>query len=133
MTKHFSTSSFFVFSKDLNYGETLFGGKLLSEIDCEAAKVARSLIYDTDADGVVTASFDRVDFKSPAKRGDLVVMEADIESLGRTSCKIQIGVWIKRGPDKKDWTLICNAQTTFVCMKNGKPHPHATKMQDIII
>jgi len=131
MTKHFSTSSFFVFSKDLNYGETLFGGKLLAEIDCEAAKVARSLIYDTGADNAVTASFDRVDFKAPAKKGDLVVMEADIYELGRTSIKIEINVWIRRGTDKKDWIEICKAHTTFVALKDGKTYPHRKNMENI--
>lgn len=133
MTKHFSTSSFFVFSKDLNYGETLFGGKLLAEIDCEAAKVARSLVYDTGADNAVTASFDRVDFKAPAKKGDLIVMEADINDLGRTSINIHVGVWIKKGPDKQDWILICNAHTTFVALKDGRPYPHKKTLEDIII
>ena len=133
MTKHFSTSSFFVFSKDLNYGETLFGGKLLAEIDCEAAKVARSLVYDTGADNAVTASFDRVDFKAPAKKGDLIVMEADINDLGRTSINIHVGVWIKKGPDKQDWILICNAHTTFVALKDGRPYPHKKTLEDIMI
>ncbi len=123
-TEFFSTSSFFVFSKDLNYGETLFGGKLLAEMDCEAAKVARAVIFDSEADSVVTASFDRVDFKSPAKRGDLVIMEADIVSFGRTSMRIGISVWIKRGLNRENWTEICSAAATFVALKDGKPHPH---------
>lgn len=133
MTKHFSTSSFFVFSKDLNYGETLFGGKLLAEIDCEAAKVAKSLVYDTEADNVVTASFDRVDFKSPAKKGDLVVMEADVVSLGRTSIKIDVKVWIQKGPDRNNWVEICKANTTFVSLKDGKPYPHNKKMEEELV
>lgn len=133
MTKHFSTSSFFVFSKDLNYGETLFGGKLLAEIDCEAAKVSRSLIYDTGADNAVTASFDRVDFRAPAKKGDLIFMEADIIDLGRTSIKIRVDVWIKKGTDKQDWTKICDAEATFVALKDGKPYPHKKTLEDIII
>jgi acyl-CoA thioesterase YciA len=123
-TEFFSTSSFFVFSKDLNYGESLFGGKLLAEMDCEAAKVARAVIWNTEADSVVTASFDRVDFKAPAKRGDLVIMEADVISFGRTSLRIKIGVWIKRSLNKEDWTEICTAETTFVALRDGKPHPH---------
>ena len=123
-TDYFSTSSFFVFSKDLNYGETLFGGKLLAEMDCEAAKVAKAVIWQTDADTVVTASFDRVDFKAPARRGDLVVMEADVTKLGKSSMQIKIGVWIKKGPDKKDWIEICTALSTFVSLKDGKPFSH---------
>jgi acyl-CoA hydrolase len=100
-TEFFSTSSFFVFSKDLKYGESLFGGKQLAEMDCVAAKVARAVIWNTEADSVVTASFDRVDFKAPAKRGDLVIMEADVISFGRTSLRIKIGVWIKRSLNKE--------------------------------
>lgn len=123
-TEYFSTSSFFVFSKDLNYGETLFGGKLLAEMDCEAAKVAKAVIWGTEADSVVTASFDRVDFKAPARRGDLVVMEADIIRLGKSSIQIKIDVWIKRSPDKSDCTEICTAVATFVSLKTGKPFPH---------
>lgn len=133
MTKHFSTSSFFVFSKDLNYGETLFGGKLLAEIDCEAAKVARSLIYDTGADNAVTASFDRVDFKAPAKKGDLIIMEADVTDLGRTSIKMEINVWIKKGIDKKDWIEICKANATFVALKDGRSYPHRKNMKYILL
>lgn len=128
MTPHQSTSSFFVFSKDLNYGETLFGGKLLAEMDCEAAKVAKSVIHGTDADGVVTASFDRVDFKAPARKGDLVFMEADLTALGRTSIKVSVEVWVKKGPDRADWTHICSAAATFVAMKGGRPHPHGRAM-----
>jgi acyl-CoA thioesterase YciA len=124
MTPYLSTSSFFVFSKDLNYGETLFGGKLLAEMDCEAAKVAKSVIYGTEADGVVTACFDRVDFLSPAKKGDLVVMEADLTELGMSSIKISINVWVKKGPNRADWTQICTAGATFVSMKEGRPYPH---------
>lgn len=123
-TEYFSTSSFFVFSKDLNYGETLFGGKLLAEMDCEAAKVAKAVIFGTEADAVVTASFERVDFKSPARHGDLVVMEADLVNLGKSSIKIKIQVWIKKGPDRSDWIQICTADATFVSLKGGKPYPH---------
>lgn len=123
-TKYFSTSSFFVFSKDLNYGETLFGGKLLAEMDCEAAKVARAVIWGTEADSIVTACFERVDFKSPAKHGDLVVMEADLIRLGRSSIQVKISAWIKASLDRESWTEICTASATFVSLKNGKPHPH---------
>lgn len=129
-TEYFSTSSFFVFSKDLNYGETLFGGKLLAEMDCEAAKVARAVIWDSEADGVVTASFERVDFKAPAKKGDLVIMEADVVNFGRTSMRIEIGVWIKKGLNRKDWIEICTAAATFVALKDGKPHPHGKHIKN---
>lgn len=124
MTTYFSTSSFNVFPNDLNYGNTLFGGKLLAEIDCEAAKVARNIIWGTEADNVVTASFDRVDFVSSAKQGELVLMEADVYELGRTSMKIKVDCYVKHGPDRTNWRLICSAKTVFVALKEGQPCPH---------
>lgn len=123
-TEHFKTSSFYVFPQDLNYGNTLFGGKMLAEMDCEAAKVAKSVIYGTEADNAVTASFDRVDFLAPARQGDLVIMEADVIGLGRSSIKIAIDVFIWKGTDRSNWIKICSATTTFVALKNGKSFPH---------
>lgn len=123
-TKYFFTSSFNVFPTDLNHGNTLFGGKLLAEIDCEAAKVGRAVIHNTDADGLVTASFEKINFLTPARQGDLVVLEADVVALGRTSIKIQIDAYVWDGPEKENWKTICNATATFVALKDDKPFPH---------
>ena len=131
-TIHKSVSSFFVFGKYLNFGDTLFGGKLMAELDLEASKVFRSLIWDTAADNFVTASFDRIDFKYPAKKGDLIQLEADISSLGRTSIKIDVTAWIKRGINRNEWIEICTAHTTFVSLKDGIPYKHNKKIEDII-
>jgi acyl-CoA thioesterase YciA len=131
-TIHKSISSFFVFSKDLNFGDTLFGGKLMAELDLEASKVVKSLIYDTAADNCVTASFDKIDFKYPAKKGDLIQLEADIVGLGRSSVKIDVTAWIKRGIHRDEWIEICHAHTTFVCLKDGMSYRHNKKLEDII-
>lgn len=40
--------SFIVFPEDLNYVGSLFGGKVLAEMDLTAAKAARRLLYGTD-------------------------------------------------------------------------------------
>lgn len=123
-TQYFMTSSFNVFPTDLNFGNTLFGGKMMAEMDCEAAKVAKAVIWGTAADNVVTACFDRIDFKAPAKQGDLVMMEADLVSLGKTSMQIRVDSYIWNGPDRENWKLICTATATFVALKDGKPYPH---------
>lgn len=119
-----SVSSFQVFPNDLNFGNTLFGGKLLAEIDCEASKVARNAVYGTEADNVVTASFDRVNFLHPGEQGDLIIMYADVVEFGVTSMKINVDCYIKRGPDMKNWILLCSAKTTFVAMKNKSKYVH---------
>lgn len=125
MTEHFKTSSFNVFPSDLNHGNTLFGGKMLAEIDCEAAKVARSVIYNIKDAHTVTARFE-VDFQQPAFQGDLVIMEADVMEFGRTSIKIDVDVFVWNGPDRQNWRKICQAKTVFVCVGrfDGKPMPH---------
>ena len=123
-SKHFFTSSFNVFPTDLNHGNTLFGGKLLAEIDCEAAKVSRSVIHNTGADGAVTASFEKIDFLNPACQGDLVVLEADVVSFGKSSMRIQVDCFVWNGPDKSNWVKICTAMSTFVALKDKKPFPH---------
>lgn len=123
-TLYFFTSSFNVFPTDLNHGNTLFGGKILAEIDCEAAKVARAVIHGTAADNVVTACFEKIDFINPAHQGDLVIMEADVIALGRSSIKIQIDAFVWNGPGKENWKKICSANATFVALKDGKSFPH---------
>ena len=123
-TPYFFTSSFNVFPSDLTHGNTLFGGKMLAEIDCEAAKVARSVIYGTAANNVVTASMEKIDFLYPAHQGDLVVMEADVIALGKSSMKIQIDAYVWDGPDRTNWKKICTAIATFVALRDGKSIPH---------
>jgi len=123
-TEYFFTSSFNVFPSDLNHGNTLFGGKMLAEIDCEAAKVARAVIHGTDANNVVTACFEKINFINPAHQGDLVIMEADVVSLGTSSIKIQIDAYVWDGANRENWKKICTANSTFVALKDGKPCAH---------
>jgi acyl-CoA hydrolase len=115
--------SFMVFPEDLNYAGTLFGGKVLAEMDRVAAKAARRLLYGTPCDGSVTVSLDKVDFISPAHLGDFIELTANIKKLGRTSMEIHVFV------SKEDFTgavsKICEGTFVFVSLKDGKPYPHS--------
>ncbi len=117
-----ATHSFTVFPQDLNYADTLFGGKVMAEMDVAGVKVVRRALYETDCDGAVTASVDKIDFKKPAFLGDLITMKADIKGLGRSS--IQIKISVTRESQTGDVEEICAANFTFVSMKNKKSHPH---------
>lgn len=130
-TEYFFTSSFNVFPTDLNHGNTLFGGKILAEIDCEAAKVARAVIHDTEATNVVTASFEKIDFMNPGHQGDLVIMEADVISFGKSSIRIKIDAFVWNGSKREDWKTICSATATFVALKDGKPFPHNKSLTNV--
>lgn len=114
--------SFIVFPDDLNYAGTLFGGKVLAEMDLTAAKATRRLLYGTDCDGAVTASLDKVDFKAPAHLGDIIELKAIIKKLGRTS--IEIYVHVSKENQTGEIETICDATFIFVSLKKGKPYPH---------
>ena len=122
MMKTTYTKDFLVFPADLNNVGTLFGGKLLSEMDLSAAILSRRLLYGTECDGAVTASMDKVDFKNATGVGDFVEVRSEIKSFGRTSMNIHV----KCVKETKDGERvdICEGRFTFVALKDGKPHPH---------
>ena len=119
---NYAVHTFTVFPDDLNYGGTLFGGKVLAEMDIAALKAVRRLLYKTECDEAVTASIDRVDFKKSAHLGDIIDLRAEIIKLGNAS------IYVKVTATKEDYkgnvSQICDAKFTFVSMKNKKPYPH---------
>lgn len=117
-TKH----SFIVFPEDINYAGTLFGGKVLAEMDLTALKAARRILYGTECDGAVTVSLDKVDFISPAHLGDIIELSAFVRNLGRTS--IEIYVHVARENHLGEVSVICDATFVFVAVKDARPHPH---------
>ena len=125
-----ATHSFTVFPQDLNYGDTLFGGKVMAEMDIAGVKVVRRALYGTDCDGAVTASVDKIDFKKPAFLGDLITMTAEIKAIGRSSLQIKISV--TRESQIGDTEDICAANFTFVSMKDKKSHPHELSFEKLL-
>lgn len=119
------THSFTVFPDDLNYAGSLFGGKLLSEMDIAAATLARKLLYVTDCEAAVTVKVGQVEFLSPARLGDYVFMEVEVTRLGTTSIEMHLKVQAESMSGVV--THICEADFTFVALKAGKPHPHFLK------
>jgi acyl-CoA hydrolase len=114
--------SFMVFPEDLNYAGTLFGGKVLAEMDRAAAKAARRLLYGTPCDGSVTVSLDKVDFQSPAHLGDFIELTATVKKLGRTS--MDIHVYVSKEDATGAVSKICEGTFVFVALKDGIPFPH---------
>lgn len=127
MKNYKSESSFFVFDKDLNYANSLFGGKLMAEIDCEAAKVARQIAYECGADNAVTVNFN-MDFKHPGKKGDLIKMYAELVDAGKSSVKIDVNCIAS---DKEGEHFMGIGKTTFVILKDGAPFRHGLVMSTV--
>src|SRR5688572_33099759 len=66
----------------------VFGGVVLSMMDKTAAVAA----LRHSRLSVVTASIDRVDFREPIHVGDLVVMKASVNYVGKTSMEVGVRV-----------------------------------------
>lgn len=95
----------------------VFGGVILSMMDKTAAIAA----FRHSRAGVVTASIDRVDFREPIHLGDLLVMKASVNWVGRTS--MEVGVRVEAEElltGRRRHTNSC--YLTFVAVdRNGRP------------
>ncbi|HEU4990165.1 MAG: acyl-CoA thioesterase [Gemmatimonadota bacterium] len=81
-------SSQLMMPQDANNLGHVFGGVVLSMMDKTAAIAALRHCRTS----VVTASIDRVDFREPIHLGDLLVMKASVNYVGRTSMEVGIRV-----------------------------------------
>jgi acyl-CoA hydrolase len=95
----------------------VFGGVILSMMDKAAAIAAIRHARRS----VVTASIDRVDFREPVRVGDLVIMYASVNYVGRSS--MEVGVRVEAEDlltGNRRHTNSC--YLTFVAIdKNGRP------------
>lgn len=95
----------------------VFGGVMLSMMDRTAAVAA----FRHCRLNVVTASIDRVDFREPIHVGDLVVMKASVNFVGKTS--MEVGVRVEAEElltGRRRHTNSC--YLTFVAVdRNGRP------------
>lgn len=108
-----------VLPPDANQYGSIFGGKILAYID----EIAALSCMKHCKKEVVTASFDSVDFVSPAYVGDMLELEAIVTSTGRTSMEVYVRVLsrnIKTGEEK----LTTESFVTMVAIdEEGKPTP----------
>ncbi len=125
-TDVFHVYNFTVFPDNLNYAGTLFGGKLLAEMDLAAANSARRLLYGTAFNGMVTVHLSEVDFINPAYLGDIIQLGTSIVKLGNSS--ITIGVRAESENMEGTKQLICKAQFVMVALKDGKPYSHGKRL-----
>ena len=95
----------------------VFGGVVLSMMDKTAAIAG----FRHSRAAVVTASIDRVDFRQPIHLGDLLVMKASVNWVGRTS--MEVGVRVEAEElltGRRRHTNSC--YLTFVAVdRNGRP------------
>lgn len=98
---------------------TVFGGQLAAWADVCAAISAQRFSRST----VVTAAMDDLVFKVPIKRGDVAVLQAQVNWAGRTS--MEVGVRVEgENPLTGERVHTATAYFTFVCLDpEGRPRP----------
>lgn len=102
---------------DTNPVGILLGGQLVQWMDIAAAVCAQTHTGKV----AVTASIDSVSFKSPARVGDVVTIEAKITRAFSTSMEISVRAFTSNVQVIKK-QLISQSYFTFVAIdENGKP------------
>ena len=99
----------------LNHGGTVFGGYMMQWAD-DMAYNAASLAYPHA--NFVTRLFGQFDFKSPARVGDIIKVNSEVESTGTTSCKI--AVW---AVNARDGVEIFRTFAVMVNVSDGRKTP----------
>jgi acyl-CoA hydrolase len=110
-----SERSEIVFPADANALGNLFGGRLMQYIDLVGAMAASRLARAT----TVTASMDHLDFVSPVKIGELLILKASVNRAFRTSMEVGVRVMVE---DVREQRLrhVSSAYLTYVAVdKNG--------------
>ena len=104
---------------DANIRGNVFGGAILKYMD-EIAAVAA---FRHARKNVVTASIDRMDFLAPVYIGNLLILKAAVNYVGRTS--MEIGVRIEAEDlISGNVTHACSCFLTYVALdSNGRPTP----------
>jgi acyl-CoA hydrolase len=106
-----------VFPQDTNNHDTLFGGKLMRDID-DTASISASRHCRKEC---VTASMDSVDFLYPIRQTDSVCLESHVSSTGKSSMEVFVKV-IAEDLLTGDRRLAATSFLTFVALKeDGKP------------
>lgn len=97
----------------------MFGGVMMQWIDvCAGVAAMRHA-----AGGVLTASIDRLDFLSPVKVGEIVVLQAKVNYTARTSMEVGCRVETE-DMHTGERRYVTKAYLTFVAVDaNGRPRP----------
>ncbi len=104
---------------DTNPAGDIFGGWLMAQMDLAAGNMAARIARGRAA----TIAVEDIQFLRPVRVGDEVTLYADLESVGRTSMKINVVAW-RRARDSDETEKVTEAGFTFVALdESGKSRP----------
>jgi acyl-CoA hydrolase len=112
-----------VFLNDVNSHNTLFGGRLMSDID-QIASISALRHCRTDC---VTASMDSVDFLYPICTTDAVCLESYVTWAGTSSMEVFVKV-IAENLKSGERKIAATALVTFVALDENKRPMHVSEV-----
>lgn len=104
---------------DANPNGDIFGGWIVSQMDMGGGILARN----TARSRVTTVAIDSMAFLHPVRVGDIVSCYARVLSIGRTSMKIDIEVWVRTYRDHADHRVTEGVFTYVAIDRDGRPQP----------
>ena len=102
-----------------NLYDTLFGGTLLAWMD-ELASITATRFGRLP---FVTVSLERIDFKHPIPSGTIVELIGRVETLGRTSVKIRIDVFVEHMLEGHQHKAVTGLFTMVAIDEHRRPTP----------
>ncbi len=111
------SSSFVVMSRDTNHYGNVHGGVMAQYAD----NLAYALASQYSRLNVVTAKIHELNFTNPVKSGNMVILDAEIVRVGRTSLDIEVKI---RGENLLTGNIfdVADAKFTMVAVDvRGKP------------
>ena len=112
--------------EDLNPNGTLFGGRLLAWIDEEAALYA---VIQLENPKVVTKYISEIDFRSSAKKGDIVEIGIEVIKFGTSSLTLKSEV---RNKMTRETILTVDNIVMVNLDKNGNALPHGKQKIEFV-
>ena len=104
---------------DTNPAGDIFGGWFMAQMDLAAGNTAARIARGRSA----TVAVDGIQFLKPVSVGHEVTLFAELESVGRTSMRIQVEAW-RRARDGDETEKVTEALSTFVALnQDGRPRP----------
>ncbi|WP_394774718.1 acyl-CoA thioesterase [Flavobacterium sp.] len=108
-----------VFPSTTNHYDTLFGGTALHLMD----EVAFICATRFSRKKVVTISTGQIDFKKAIPAGTLIELIARVDSVGRTSCKIHVDIFMEQMYSELRETVVSGTFSFVAVDENKKPTP----------
>ncbi|MGB0937375.1 MAG: acyl-CoA thioesterase [Colwellia sp.] len=113
-----------VMPNDLNYANSLFGGRALEWIDEEAAIYA---ICQLETNCLVTKHIGEISFESPAMQGDIVEFGLETKKVGNSS--ITVTCLVRNKATKKTICLADDIVFVQVDPKTRQPMKHGKTLE----